>query len=336
MDRKQLKRIKKNIFRLLPASMRSKMIRKNMPPVRSKLDNIVFRCADNFDDYIKAFRLVHDVYVQAGYIQQQPSALRITPFHGNPLSRVFLGVKQEQGSACETIVYTISMFPDTGEQGLGLPMDSAFKQEMDCLRSQNRMLVEIGALASAPCHRQNNMNIPMLGNRIVQKYAFDYLKADDLVITVHPKYRWVYEDILLFEEIGYVDKYDYVSNNPAVAMRLNLNTAEKRYKKVYSNMPKEKNLHRFFFEKESPSIIMPKTTSISNKILVSIILNHAFSCQPPKNIHWNSEAKKIKNFKYQLKTGISSDRIGSVKDLTVIWQKQENNLDNIPAQALQA
>ncbi len=293
MGRKKLKRIKRKIFRLLPSGMRCKMIRKHMPPVRSKLDNIVFRCADNFDDYIKAFRLVHDVYVQAGYIKPEPSALRITPFHGNPLSRVFIGMQQDV--SCETIVYTISMFPDTGENGLGLPMDSAFKQELDCLRSQNRMLVEIGALASAPCYRQNNMNIPMLGNRIVQKYAFDYLKADDLVITVHPKYRWVYEDLLLFEEIGYVDKYDYVSNNPAVAMRLDLNTAEKRYKKVYGNMPKEKNLHRFFFKTESSSIIMPRTTSISNKILVNSILNHAFSCQPPKKTPWNLEAKKIKN-----------------------------------------
>ncbi|ACN15117.1 putative N-acyl-L-homoserine lactone synthetase [Desulforapulum autotrophicum HRM2] len=263
------RKLKRNALRLLPSPIRRQLIRQIIPPVRLNLDNTIFRCADSFDDYIKAFRLVHDVYVQAGYMDPQPSALRITPYHGNPLSRVFLGMYKVKSR--EVPIYTVSMFPDCEEQGL--PMDQAFRRELDCLRSQGRMMVEIGALASDPDHRQNNMNIPMLGNRMVQKYAFDYLNAHDMVITVHPKYRWVYSDLLLFEEIGRVDQYGYVRNNPAVAMRLDLTTVEERYRKVYGHMPREKNLHRFFFEKESSSIVLPKTTSIFNKDLVRSLLN---------------------------------------------------------------
>ncbi len=278
MHRKYLKRLRRAIFRFLPSSMRCKLIRYNMPPLSLNLEDIIFRCADSVDDYIKAFRLVHDVYVQAGYIKPRSSCLRITKFHGNPSSRVFLGMRS--GCLQDIPVYTVSMFPDSSEYGL--PMDQAFKREMDDLRAQGRKLVEIGALASDPCYRQNNMNIPMMGNLIVFKYAYDYLKADDLVITVHPRYRWVYEDLLLFEKIAYVDQYDYVENNPAVAMRLDLGTVEERYRNVYSNMPRGRNLHGFFFGEEISSIIMPKATSISNKILVSSILDYAFSYTLPE------------------------------------------------------
>ncbi len=265
---------KKRLLGCLPCKMRCKLIWRYLPPVKSEIDNIVFRCAESLDDYIKAFRLVHDVYVQAGYIDPTPSALRITPYHSNPNSRVFLGMYQ--GGQQETIIYTISMFPDSAEHA-GLPMDMAFKRELDVLRDQGRSLVEIGALASAPTFRKKDMNIPMLGNQIIQKYAFEYLHSDDIVITVHPKHRWVYRDLLLFEELGCVDEYGYVRDNPAVAMRLNLRTAEEKYRNVYGAMPREKNLHRFFFGEESPSVCMPKSSNINNKIMVNSIFQYAFA-----------------------------------------------------------
>ncbi len=265
---------KKKFLGCLPCKMRCKLIWRYLPPVKSEIDNIVFRCAESPDDYIKAFRLVHDVYVQAGYIDPTPSALRITPYHSNPNSRVFLGMYQ--GGYQEALIYTVSMFPDS-EEHAGLPMDMAFKRELDVLRNQGRSLVEIGALASAPAFRKKDMNIPMLGNQIIQKYAFEYLHSDDIVITVHPKYRWVYRDILLFEELGCVDQYDYVRDNPAVAMRLNLRTMEEKYRKVYDSMPREKNLHHFFFGKESSSVCLPKSSNIDNKKLVNTIFQYAFS-----------------------------------------------------------
>ncbi|MDY0222823.1 MAG: N-acyl-L-homoserine lactone synthetase [Desulfobacterium sp.] len=275
MIKRYLERQKKKFVRSLPDKIRCKLIWRYFPPFKAEIDNIVFRCAESVDDYIKAFRLVHDVYVQEGYIDPAPSALRITPYHNNPSSRVFLGMYQECG--CEIPIYTISMFPDSDDH-LGLPMDMAFKRELDVLRDKGRSLVEIGALASAPAFRNGDMNIPMLGNRIIQRYAFEYLHCDDIVITVHPKHRWVYRDILLFEELGYVDQYDYVRSNPAVAMRLDLRTAEEKYQRAYGAMPREKNLYTFFFGQDSSSICFPKSSRINNKNLVNSIYQYAFSC----------------------------------------------------------
>lgn len=266
MKKIKFKNFRKKIYTQLPKWLRAKLVRQMLPQVSLNLDNIIFRPAETLDDYIKSFSLVHDVFVSAGYIDPSPTALRISSHHSHPDSRVFLGMHKSHGQ--ENAIYTISVFPDSEDDGL--PMDSAFKEQLDRLRSQGRFLVEAGALASAPLFRKNDMNIPMLGNRILQQYAMKYMDADDIVITVHPKFQWVYEDILLFEKIGEVEEYSYVKNNPAVAMRLDLRSAEQKYQEIYGSMPKQKNLHDFFFTEKSDSIILPdRTTSNSNHSLSS-------------------------------------------------------------------
>lgn len=242
--------------------------RDHIPAVKSNLKDISFRCADSLGEYIKAFRLVHDAYVEAGYIEPAQSGLRMTSHHGDPNSKVFLGLIQRNQQ--EIPVYTVSVFPDTEKNTL--PMDKAFKDELDKLRADGRKIVEVGALASNPCHRKKDMNIPMFGDKMVMRYAIDYLKADDLVITIHPKHRWFYENIMFFEKIGQVNQYAYVKNNPAIAMRLDLKGMEEIFKLVYGNMPRESNLHRFFFKEISPCIHYPVQTSIINPSLLSLLL----------------------------------------------------------------
>jgi len=245
-----MKDIKRRFVRKLPNPIRGKIIRASLPDFRLNLEGILFRPAVTIEEYIMAFRLLHDVYVGAGYIDPSPSALRIVPQHFLPDSRVFLGCRTDAEDR-KTPVYTISLFPDSEE---GLPMDEAFSKELDALREQGRNIAEVGCLASSPCCRKKDMNIPMLGNRIVYQYATRHLKADDLVITVHPRYQWLYEDVLLFRKIRTIDSYSYVKGNPAVAMRLNLNEIEENYKAHYCKKPCRKNLHRFFFMDTCPSI----------------------------------------------------------------------------------
>ena len=73
----------------------------------------------------------------------------------------------------------------------------------------------------------------MHGNKIMHRYAGKYLCVDDLVITINPKHRWFYEHILLFEQIGEERQYEFVKGAPAIAMRLDLKTAQQRYAAVY-------------------------------------------------------------------------------------------------------
>ena len=58
----------------------------------------------------------------------------------------------------------------------------------------------------------------------------------------------------MFEKIGAMKEYSYVKNNPAIALRLDLRTAEQKYKKIYGAETLEKDLHHFFFSAKSNSI----------------------------------------------------------------------------------
>lgn len=88
------------------------------------------------------------------------------------------------------------------------------------------------------------------------------------MITIHPKYRWIYEDFLLFEKIGEIKAYSYANGNPAIAMRLDLRTAELNYYKAYKKMASRNNLYHFFFIRESASIILPDSPGSMEKRLL--------------------------------------------------------------------
>ena len=229
------------------AELRKKMNRIGLPDFQTNPDRVSFRKASSVDDYLSCFSLLHDVYVDAGFIKPSIPPLRIIRQHSNPDAVVLMGCVPDD-QVCSMPIYTASIFPDNKKDGFDLPMDTEFRQQLDDLRDQDRQLVEIGCLASHPLYRKGDKKIPMLGNRMLVSYAINTFGADDLVITVHPKYLKIYEDILLFERIGEVSSYSYVNNNPAVALRQNLHTWPERLKKIYGKKPIEKNLYHFLFE----------------------------------------------------------------------------------------
>ncbi len=138
--------LQKNLIRGLPRFIRKRLVRSRLQPLDLDLADITFRPAIDLEDYLNCFRLLHDVYVQAGYIQPSETALRIIPHHSNPESKVFLGCHGNCKSG-QTPVYTISLFPDSKK---GLPMDEAFHTELDRLRDQGRRLAEVGVLPPIP------------------------------------------------------------------------------------------------------------------------------------------------------------------------------------------
>ena len=245
--------IKRKIYKALPGKVRLRLLRFFLPELKLEPNHIVFRTALTPQDYLASFNLVYRVFVRTGFTQPGPTPFRLAPQHCNADSRIFIGFQTEGDE--EKLIYSISIFPDSIENGL--PMDMVFKKELDLLRSRGRFLVEAGHLAADPSYKMNNMTIPMLGNKIMHQYVSRHLHADDIVMTIHPKYRWIYEDFLLFEKIGEIGVYDYANGNPAIAMRLDLRKAEDKYRKAYKNVSSRNNLYQFFFIQKSSSIILP-------------------------------------------------------------------------------
>ena len=201
------------------------------------------------DDLFSALKLVQDIYIQEGYVDEKQTtcACRILKNHYYEDTAVFVGKKDRD------IIFTVSLFPDSP---CGLPMDAIYGKELDRLRSRGRKIGEVGCLATHPDHRNGSQNILMHGNKIMFKHAMEKLGLDDLVIVVHPKHALVYKEVLLFEELnpGTVKSYPKVNNNPAVALRLDLTDIEERFRAYYRKSALENDLHHFVFVKDSFNI----------------------------------------------------------------------------------
>lgn len=274
MKKLSLNFIKRKIYKALPGRLRLRLLRYLIPELKLEIDNIIFRTAVTPEDYLSSFNLVYRVFVKTGFTQPGPTPFRLALQHCNASSRIFIGLLKDED--VEKLIYSISIFPDSSENGL--PMDMVFKNELDVLRSQGRFLVEAGHLAADPMYKMNNMTIPMLGNKILYQYASRHLDADDIVITIHPKYRWFYEDFLLFEKLGEIEAYSYANGNPALAMRLDLRIMKNNYLKAYKNFSSRNNLYDFFFTLASASILLPdEYNTIEKRLLENLKYLYGFN-----------------------------------------------------------
>ena len=240
----------RSIVKKLPKAIRAPILRSQIEVDETKLEGLTFKIAMTIDELDQSYRLVHDAYVRQGYMDQVASGIRINIHHALPLTTTFIGKTKDK------IALTMTIFPDSDI--IGLPMDCIYNEELNRLRKKGRRIAEVGSLATAPDFRNSNQNVPMHGNKIMYTYAKKYLKIEDLIIAIHPKQKWFYENILLFEPIGELKHHPYVKQNPAIAMRLDLRTAQKNYQKIYDGKKKEQDLHHFFCIKNSQCIELPQ------------------------------------------------------------------------------
>ena len=161
----------------------------------------------------QAYRLVYTSYLQRGYIEPNPTGIRLSIFNAFPTTVTFVSVLEG------TVIATVSLVADTP---VGLPMDEIYHDEVQALRDQGRKLAEVTMLADR--RRELHRALPML--LFMMKRVFDYatlvLKANDLCITINPRHEDYYEQYLLFRPLGGLRTYPSVRNNPALAKRLDL------------------------------------------------------------------------------------------------------------------
>jgi len=201
----------------LGASMGKDVIR--LPDTGDSGGRVAVRPAASRDELQRAFHLVYGSYFQRGYIAADPSEVRLSLFNAFPSTVTFVSLLDGD------LIATVTLVPDTP---VGLPMDDIYHEEVQALRQQGRHLAEVTMLADR--RRRLRRSLPMLLQ--MMKSIFDYatlvLKADDLCITINPRHETYYERLLLFEPLGGMKTYPSVRNNPALAKRLDLNTARSR------------------------------------------------------------------------------------------------------------
>ena len=188
---------------------------------------INFRVVRTLDEFVAAANLTYREYVVRRYMTSTSSQLKLSIYHALPQTTTFIAWHRSAG-----VIGTIALIEDSP---LGLPMDDAYKAELDIMRRQGLRLAEASMLTldsrlfSTGTFSMTHTKKLLLLMRLF-KVLFDYVRAtptQELVACFHPKHQLLFE-FLGLAPLGGLKAYAGANGTPALARHLNLETAERQ------------------------------------------------------------------------------------------------------------
>ena len=230
-----------------------------MPHDKKQKHKIVYQVARTRAELEQVFSLVYKEYKSRGFIPKYyKSKLRLSLYNAIPSTTTFIAKKKNK------IIATVTLISDSG---MGILMDKLYKKEIDVLRKKGRKVTEGSQLALDsklfPKNWYSMFNFKKLIFmfklfKLVIDYAVYIEKVDDICIVFNPRHQYLYK-FIGFRQIGKL-KYYGTFHSPAIAMRLNLNTAEKELRS-------KKGLHKIFFDKKTDSSVFKNKYQLTMKDL---------------------------------------------------------------------
>jgi hypothetical protein len=187
---------------------------------RTSIANVRFQVATSHHDRLRAFALVYERYREAGLIESNPFKIRVTPYHLEPTTTVFVGSSEEEVFCTVTLV---------GDGRRGMPMEAIFPAEVCEKRNEGLSLAEVSCLAfRVGLSRSESWSLFLGLNRLLAQFARRN-GIDALVIATHPRHLPIYQRMMGFVQIGGARTYPSVCNNPAVAACLDFSEADRHH-----------------------------------------------------------------------------------------------------------
>lgn len=233
-------------------------------------EKFVFKLAETREELEACFHLLHDAYVDAGFMKPDPSGLRATVYHALPTTSTLLC------RAGDRVVATVSL---VRESAMGFPMQRIF--DIAAIREAGGNIAEVSALAIDRRFRSASGRILLPLLKFMYEYATRQFDTDHLVIAVNPRHIGFYEAILCFRRLKQrpVDHYDFVNGAPAVGAHLNLYTAPTAFRRRYGRLPPEKNLYDYFTGDSLPNTQWPtkRFYTTTDPVMTPALIDHFFN-----------------------------------------------------------
>lgn len=216
-----------NLMKFIPKNVKYPILRSMLALPMSLPKELHFEIATTEAQYLGAFRILQECYLEKGYASSNQSKIRMTPYHLIPTTTVLLAYWKNE------IVGTVSLIRDNS---LGLPMEKIF--DLSDLRKKDGVLCEISSLAIKKEFRGQDGQLFFPFMRYMWNLSYHFLDIDYFVIAVNPSMYELYESIYLFETLkrkSVVSKYDFANNNPAVGQYIHLKSSFDKFDSVYRN-----------------------------------------------------------------------------------------------------
>ena len=180
--------------------------------------------ASSKEDFEQAYRLLHDVYVEIGFMEPHPSGLRLNVY--NMLPHTSTIVAKINGE----VVGTISVIR---ENPLSLPLDESI--DTTFYRKPGWQIGEVTGLAVIREWRgQGQILFPLL--KFIYEYSIDFLKVDVFQIAAALDKEDFFRALLFFEPIADTVLRDpLINGTPVAPLYLDLNHARTQFKRAYGD-----------------------------------------------------------------------------------------------------
>ena len=187
-----------------------------------------------------AYRLVHDVFVEQGYLRAEPDGLRLRVYELNPDMATFIAKAEER------IVGVLSVVLDSSE--LGLPSDKVFGAELDALRRGARTIAEITNLAVDPAYRGTNLFLELARCASTHLLA---RRVDRAFVAVSRAHGAVFESVLCFRPCGEARSYSTDLVDIVEGLAWDASAFEAELSALDAQLLVRPGLHAWFFD-ENP------------------------------------------------------------------------------------
>lgn len=249
MKSKNNRSLLRAVMPYLPKMIRFPLIRRMMTVSYDEPAQLEMRIARTQSELEQSYRILHDSYVDQGYMQPNPTGMRIIKYFALPSTTNLIALWDGK------VVATISIIRRTS---FGLPLENIFN--IDNLCTNDEAIAEVSSLAIAKEFRLSRGALFFPFCKFFFQYSMNYLRLQRAVIAVNPSMADFYEGALGFKVIQnkVIAKYDFANGNPAVGMWADLKGLESSLNKWYlHNKDKKKNLAYFFNEHEFNFIKYP-------------------------------------------------------------------------------
>lgn len=268
-ESRMLKKLFHQVYIRLPDQVRYRIARKLVKPPIEIPQEFTFKIAKTKEELEQAFRLLHDAYVDQGYMKPNQTGLRVTKFHALPTTTTLIAKYNDK------VVGTVSILRDAG---LGLPLDSAF--DLNNVKIKYPQIAEVSSLAIQKEFRREHGFLlwPLL--KYFYHYSKHLMRLNSIIVGVHPKWADFYLGILGFKPIyaNTVKHYDFANGNPVVGYFLDLETAPLEYASMYAQSPENENLLKFFTSEPGPNFHLPDRAfyKVADPVMTPELLQYFF------------------------------------------------------------
>ena len=175
---------------LLPKSWRFALFRSMATCDPAPDPRLVLKIAETEAELEACFALLHDAYVNEGFMKPDPSGLRATLYHALPTTTTLCATLNGE------VIGTLSLIR---ESPMGFPLQAIF--DLTEVRALGGQIAEVSSLAVHPRFRKTGGTILFPLMKVMYEYCTTYFDTRHLVIAVNPNRIDLYESLLFFERV---------------------------------------------------------------------------------------------------------------------------------------